>query len=119
MGGVLDYCRLNDIQVQAYQPVGGVLRHKLLDPPADATPQVKAASQLLAHTAKRKNTTPLALAMAWLLHHPANVLALTGASKPEHILENCNADALVLDRDEWFKLFFAVAAVQAPAVKAS
>jgi predicted oxidoreductase len=78
LAGVLDYCRLNDVQVQAYQPVGGVInKYNLLNPPADASPQVKAASQLLLEMAKQKNTSPVALALAWLLHHPANILAFT------------------------------------------
>lgn len=113
-GCVLDYCRLHDMQVQAYNPVGGVIAYQLLDPPADSLPRVKAASQVLWELAKKKSTTPVALAMAWLLHHPAGILPLTGANKPEHIIENCKGDAVLLDRDEWYKLFFAVAAVQAP-----
>jgi predicted oxidoreductase len=112
LGAVIDYCRLNDIQVQAYQPVGGIIRYRLLNPPADATPQLKEASQVLLEMAKQKNTTPLALTMAWLLHHPAKIVALTGASKPEHIVENCLANGVQIERDEWFKLFSAVAAVQ-------
>jgi predicted oxidoreductase len=114
LGGLLDYCRLNDIQLQAYGPISGVLRQKLLQPPADADPRLRAASQLLLETSRQKNTTPAALAMAWLLHHPANILPLTGASDPEHIVENCLADRLTLDRDQWFALLFGVAAVQAP-----
>jgi len=113
LAGVVDYCRLNDIQLQAYQPVGGIIRYKLLAPPPLSSPELTTASNLLHALAKQKNTTPIALAMAWLLHHPANILPLTGASTPEHIIESCSADRVTMSRDEWFNLFFATAAALA------
>lgn len=114
--GVVDHCYLHQMQIQAYSPVYGVLRYKLLDPPADASPQVKNASQILLGMARQKNVSPLALSIAWLLHHPAGIAPVTGAHKPEHIIENCTADSVMLTREEWFTLFFACAAVQAPGV---
>ena len=112
LGGVIDYCRLNGMQIQAYEPVAGLLRRGLLNPPPDAAVSVKEASKVLLEMAKQKDTTPAALAMAWLLYHPAEILPLTGASNPEHIRENCKVDGVVLSREDWFKLFFVVAAVQ-------
>jgi predicted oxidoreductase len=101
--GTIDYCRLHDIQVQAWSP----LRGGLLNPPADASPELKQTAQLLAEMARNKNATPASLALAWLLRHPAGIVPITGASRPEHIVENCAADRVELSRDEWYSLFAA------------
>ena len=102
--GTIDYCRLNDIQVQAWSPLRGVLK-----PPADASPRLLAATQLIAETAKKKGTTPAVVALAWLLRHPAGIVPILGGADPEHIVENCAADRLVLSREEWYDLFAAAA----------
>jgi predicted oxidoreductase len=102
--GTIDYCRLNNIQVQAWSPLRGVVK-----PPADASPQLKATVQLIAELAKKKNTTPPVIALAWLLRHPAGIVPIVGGDNPEHLIENCAADRLVLSREEWYDLFAASA----------
>ena len=103
-GGTMDYCRLNDIQVQAWSPLRGVV-----NPAADAGPKRAATTQLIADLAKKKSTTPAVVALAWLLRHPAGIVPIIGGGKPEHIVENCAADRLALSRDEWYDLFAAAA----------
>ena len=78
----------------------------------NATAQVKQVGQLLSELARRKNTTPSAVALAWLLRHPAGILPIIGASNPEHIVENCAADRITLSREEWYTLFSASAEIQ-------
>jgi predicted oxidoreductase len=114
VAGVVDYCRLNGIQVQAYSPIYDILKRKLLKPPPDATPPMKWASKTLLDMADQKQTTPLALALAWLMYHPASIVPVIGPTKPEHIVENCSAYQVRLDREDWFRLFFAVGAMQVP-----
>jgi predicted oxidoreductase len=113
---IVDYCRLNEILVQAYAPLKGaddiLSAPSLIDPPADAPTELKNAAQVLANMAKQKGTTPSALALAWLLHHPAGIVPITGATRPEHIIENCAADRIELNRQEWYTLFRAGAAIQ-------
>jgi predicted oxidoreductase len=110
--GTLDYCRLHDIQIQAYSP----LRGELLKPSADATPEVKHAAQVLAELAKEKNTTPSALALAWLLAHPAGIVPVIGAMNPAHLIDNCKADRVELSREEWYALFTAAAEIRSRAL---
>jgi predicted oxidoreductase len=113
---LVDYCRLNEIQVQAYAPLKGdddvLSAPSLIDPPADAPAELRNAAQMLANMAKQKGTTPSALALAWLLHHPAGIVPIIGATRPEHIIENCAADRIELNRQEWYSLFRAGAAIQ-------
>ena len=106
--GILDYCRLHDIRVQAWSP----LRGDLLNPPASASPQIKEVAELLSQLAARKITTPSAIALAWLLRHPAGIIPVIGATNPAHIAENCAADKLELSRQEWYALYFAAMKLQ-------
>jgi predicted oxidoreductase len=100
--GTLDYCRLNDIQIQAYAPLRGVMNVA-----TDASPELRKTAQLLEELAHRKETTVSAVALAWVLSHPAHIVPLIGSSDPEHISENCAADRVTLTHDEWYSLFAA------------
>ena len=103
----LDYCRLQDIQVQAYSPLKSASVGKppnLLNPAADASAEVRKASDALAEVARSHDTSPAAIMLAWLLHHPAAIVPIIGATKVEHVIDNCAADRVQLSRDEWYSL---------------
>jgi predicted oxidoreductase len=100
--GTLDYCRLHDIQVQAYSPLG-----RLINPPADAPQSIKQTVQMLDQIARKRNVAPSAVAHAWLLRHPAGIETITGANNPQHIIENCAALKVNLSRPEWYGLMTA------------
>lgn len=102
--GALDYCRQHDIQVQAWSPLQGVPLKPLA---ADAAPNVKHFAQVLGTFAKEKNVSPAALALAWLLRHPAGIVPITTSRNPERIIENCAADRVELTRAEWYTLLMA------------
>jgi predicted oxidoreductase len=112
--GTIDYCRLHDIQVQAYAPLRGgsiVEPPHLLNPPADAPLEVKQAAQVLRDLADKKETTTSAVALAWLLRHPASIVPIIGASSPEHVIENCAANRVTLSREEWYNLWVSAAGI--------
>jgi len=98
--GTFDYCRLENIQVQAYSP----LRGDLLKPMPDSSAAIKATSRRLGQIAADRHSTSDAVALAWLLHHPASIIPIIGATKPEHIAANCGADRLTLSDQEWYGL---------------
>jgi predicted oxidoreductase len=106
--GTLDYCRLHDIQIQAYSP----LRTELLRAVPDAAPQVKETASVLAELARKKGSTSSAIALAWLLRHPAGIVPVIGATRSEHIADNCSADDISLSREEWYTLLAATKAGQ-------
>ena len=111
----LDYCRLQDIQVQAYSPLKGANVGKppnLLNPPADASPEVHKAVEALQTVASGHQTSPAAVMLAWLLHHPAGIVPIIGATKVEHVIDNCAADRIELSRAEWYSLLRAAAALE-------
>jgi len=106
--GTLDYCRVNDIQIQAYAP----LRGGLLNPTATEAIEIKEAAQMLADLARKRETTPAALALAWLLHHPAGIIPIIGSTNPEHVIDNCSADRIRLNRADWYALLRSVARIK-------
>jgi predicted oxidoreductase len=103
--GVLDYCFLNRIQVQAFSPIRG----ELLAPTDGTPPRTRQAAALVAEIAARKGVTPAAIALAWLLRHPAGIVPVFSTSQPERVAANCMADAIELSRSEWYALFAAAA----------
>ena len=111
----LDYCRLQDIQVQAYSPLKGANIGKppnLLNPPADASPEVRKTVDALQEIARNHDTSPAAIMLAWLLHHPAGIVPIIGATKVEHVVDNCSADRVQLSRTEWYSLLRAAAPIE-------
>ncbi len=103
--GTVDYCCLNGIQVQAFSPIRG----DLVSPNEASSHRTKQAAALLAEVAQAKGVTPAAVAMAWLLRHPAGIVPVFSTSRPERIAENCKADEVELSRKEWYALFSAAA----------
>ena len=99
-GGVLDYCRSHDIQVQAWSP----LRGTFLKPIEEVESKSQPLAQLLRDLAKKKEVSPSAIAVAWLLRHPAGIVPIIGSSQPEHIAQNCEAEQVVLTSEEWYAL---------------
>lgn len=103
-GGTLDYCRLHGIRVQAWSPAA---RGVLANPPDDAPANVRAAAALVVQLAAEKETTSAAIVLAWLLRHPAGLQPIIGTTNPQRIAASCLADAVILSREEWYRLFIA------------
>jgi predicted oxidoreductase len=114
-GSLVDYCRAHEIQVQAFSPLkGGDIFGKplLLQPPADAAPQVRRLAAMLVDLGERYGVSAAAIMLAWLLRHPAGIVPLIGASSREHIEEACAADRIELDREQWHALYSVAATLQ-------
>ena len=45
------------------------------------------------------------MALAWLLHHPAQVLPVLGSNQPERIRAMAAASRVPMDRQTWFELY--------------
>ncbi|MGL5956402.1 MAG: aldo/keto reductase family protein [Brevinema sp.] len=64
------------------------------------TPENFDAIEAFITFAEQKECTPSQLALAWVLHKPGIVSALTGASKPSQVEENINAINISLSLEE-------------------
>jgi predicted oxidoreductase len=102
-GDTLEYCRTRGISLQAWSPLGygfleGIFIGNEKFPRLNATLEVMAAE---------KDCTPAALAIAWVLRHPAFGQAVTGTTNPERMKELCKAADVTLTREEWYRLYLA------------
>ena len=73
-GGIVDYCRLNDITVQAWSPFqAGFFTGVFLDSPD--YPELNAVIDRLAAA---YDVPPIAIATAWITRHPAQMQVVLG-----------------------------------------
>ena len=61
-------------------------------------------SEALLAVATRRNTTPMAVALAWLLQRSPNILLIPGTSSVEHLRENAAGAALELSAEDLAEL---------------
>lgn len=102
--GTLEYCRLHNITLQAWGPLGGGL---MFSPDANTEALARQVVKALDKLAKEKGVSREAIAIAWVLRHPAGIQAIIGSTKPDRIRAACQADGVELTREEWYDLFIA------------
>lgn len=101
--GTIDYCRKNDILIQAWSP----LAHGKLTGVRDQSNPLYNVSSLIAKMAGEKQVSEEAVVLAWLLRHPAKIQPVVGTTRPERIKRCAEADRIELTREEWYALFVA------------
>jgi predicted oxidoreductase len=100
-GGILDYCRLNDITVQAWSPFqGGFFDGVFLG--SDKYPELNAVVDRLA---AKYDVAPEAVATGWITRHPANMQVVLGTTTPQRVTDSAAGSELPLTRAEWYELF--------------
>lgn len=100
-GGVLDYCRLHDVTVQAWSPFqAGFFDGVFLG--NEHYPELNAVIDRL--TAKYE-VAPEAIATAWITRHPANMQVVLGTTTPQRVIDSAAGSDLPLTRAEWYELF--------------
>ena len=48
-----------------------------------------------------------AIAVAWILRHPANIQAIVGSMNPRHLKDAVAGGSVHLTRPEWYRLYLA------------
>jgi predicted oxidoreductase len=99
-GGLLDYCRLNGITVQAWSPFqGGFFDGVFLD-----NPDYDQLNVVIGDLADQYDVPPIAIATAWITRHPANMQVVLGTTTPERVAGAAQGSDLPLTRAEWYAL---------------
>jgi len=102
-GSILDYCRLKEITIQPWSPFQyGFFEGVFLD--NDKFPELNA--QINAVAASR-GVTNTAIAIAWLLRHPARMQPILGTTNPTRVKDACKASDVKLTRQEWYDIYLA------------
>ncbi|MEV8330568.1 aldo/keto reductase [Streptomyces niveus] len=100
-GGIVDYCRLHDITIQAWSPFqAGFFTGVFLG--SSDYPELNAVIDRLAG---QYDVPAIAIATAWITRHPALMQVVLGTTNPERVAGAAQGSELPLTRAEWYELF--------------
>ena len=100
-GGVLDFCRLNDITIQPWSPMQyGFFEGCFVD--NEKFPELNSVLEKLANKYGVSKTT---ISIAWLLRHPAKMQPVTGTTNITRLTDSLKAADITLTREEWYEIY--------------
>lgn len=100
-GDVLTYSRLHDMTIQAWSPFqfgfyGGVFMGNSKYPELN---------EVVSRIAKEKEVSQSAIAIAWILRHPAKIQPLIGTTNPDRLSDICTGEEVELSRAQWYEIY--------------
>ena len=99
--GVLDYCRLHDLTVQAWSPFqAGFFTGVFL-----GNPDYPELNAVIGRLATAYDVGPEAIATAWITRHPAQMQVVLGTTTPERVSAAARGADVELTRPEWYELY--------------
>ncbi|MGB3377030.1 MAG: aldo/keto reductase [Microbacterium sp.] len=100
-GGIVDYCRINGITIQAWSPFqGGFFDGVFL-----GNDKYAELNGVLDRLAAKYDVAPIAIATAWITRHPAHMQVVLGTTTPQRVTDAAAGADVVLTRAEWYELF--------------
>ncbi|REJ04233.1 aldo/keto reductase family oxidoreductase [Microbacterium bovistercoris] len=100
-GGIVEYCRINGITIQAWSPFqAGFFNGVFLD-----NPDYPELNAVLNRLAAKYDVTPLGIATAWITRHPAKMQVVLGTTTPQRVADAAAGADIELTRPEWYELF--------------
>lgn len=100
-GGLIDYCQLKKITIQAWSPFMVSLQQGLFL----TNPNYKALNDTIDKYAKAYQVSPEAIVVAWILRHPAKIQTIVGSMNPERLARIAKAEQVQLTRPEWYDIY--------------
>ena len=99
----LDYCRLNDITIQAWSPLqfGFIKGHFM------GNPDFEGLNRKLEELGEAYGITATAMAIAWILRHSAKIQPIVGSVNSERMHDIAKAADVTITRKEWYDLYCA------------
>ncbi|HGI2513297.1 TPA: aldo/keto reductase family oxidoreductase [Streptococcus agalactiae] len=99
--GIVDYCRLKRVTIQAWSPFQIDLSRGLFV----NHPDYKELNETIAKLAKNYNVSIEAIVIAWILRHPAKMQAIVGSMNPSRLKAIDKANDIALTRKEWYDIY--------------
>lgn len=100
-GGIIEYCRINDITIQAWSPFqAGFFTGVFL-----GSPEYAELNAVIDRLAAHHGVTPIGIATAWITRHPAGMQVVLGTTTPQRVQEAAAGADIVLTRAEWYELY--------------
>lgn len=108
--GVLDHAMREDLRVAAWSPLAG----GRLGQAGNAEPGLQAVLTALEQAARRHGAAPEALALAFLLRHPAAITPILGTKTPARLKACLPALSIPLSGAEWYAILEASRGAKMP-----
>lgn len=101
-GGILEYSRLKAMTIQAWSPFQKGLFEGPFLTDWETYGELNAYIDQLA---EKYNVTNTAIAVAWILRHPAHMQVILGTTNQKRIADACQGADIILTREEWYTLY--------------
>lgn len=98
---VLEYCRLHDITVQAWSP----FQYGMIKGVFVGNKDFPEVNEKIQEIAEKKGVTDSAIAIAWILRHPAKIQPVVGTMNPQRLADIEKASHITLTREEWYEIY--------------
>ena len=100
-GGIVEYCRINGITIQAWSPFqAGFFNGVFL-----GSPDYPELNAVIDRLAVQYDVPAIAIATAWITRHPANMQVVLGTTTPDRVAGAAQGSDIPLTRAEWYELF--------------
>ncbi len=100
-GGVLDYCRLNNITIQPWSPMQyGFFKGCFID-----NRKFPELNKTMSRIAEKYNVSKTTIAFAWILRHPAKMQPVTGTTNLTRLSDCLKGAQVKLTREEWYEIY--------------
>ncbi|WEV73927.1 aldo/keto reductase [Bifidobacterium sp. ESL0798] len=102
-GGLISYSRLRHMTIQAWSPFQfGFFEGVFID-----NPKFPELNEVMQRVADAHGVTKNAIAVAWILRHPAHMQVLLGSMTPSRLTEMVAGADVELSAQEWYDLYVA------------
>lgn len=102
-GSILEYCRLKGITIQAWSP----FQYGMFEGVFLGNEKFPELNRLIDELAAKYQVSNNAIAVAWILRHPAGIQTIVGSTNKKRIADICKASDVKLTREEWYALYMA------------
>lgn len=102
-GSVLDYCRLNQMTIQAWSP----FQYGLFEGVYLGSEKYPELNQKIDEIACNYGVSNTAIVTAWILRHPANMQMISGTVRQSRLKEIAKGADICLTREEWYEIYLA------------
>ncbi|WP_193596570.1 aldo/keto reductase [Microbacterium sp. YJN-G] len=100
-GGIVEYCRINGITIQAWSP----FQAGFFDGVFLGNPEHAELNAVIDRLAAKYDVAPIAIATAWITRHPAQMQVVLGTTTPQRVADTAAGADVELSRAEWYELF--------------
>ncbi len=100
-GEILDYCRLKGVTMQAWSPFQyGFFEGVFID--SEKYPELNATLQKMG---EKYGVSKSAMAVAWILRHPAKMQVIAGTTNAARLKDLSTAADIELSRPDWYEIY--------------